>query len=92
MGPDANKLVYQAARAHDGPVIHLYLTCQPCVAAQDHPVLQNTIVGNMHIGHDQAILSHHSPVVGFGPLVNGYKLTDNGIIPNLNSGNLPFKL
>jgi hypothetical protein len=80
--PDLYKLVHSAHAANDRPVANGHMTRNLGVIAGNAIVANETIMGKMAIGHDEAVLTDHRLVTILGAPVHGHELPYGSPIPN----------
>jgi hypothetical protein len=73
MGADLYKLVHGTHTGQDSPVANHYVTCHLGIITHDTIISYDTIVGEVAIGLDQAVLADNRPIPVLCAPVNRHK-------------------
>ncbi len=80
MGAEVAELVHEGAAADDGEVVDDYLAGELCGIGYDDVVAHDTVVRDMGVCHDEAVIAHDGLAPGGGAAVDGYALAQHGIV------------
>jgi hypothetical protein len=72
-------------------VANVDVSGQVNIIGQDRMRTNNTVVGDMHIRHEEAMISNRSLETCFCSAIDGAILTDSNIIADFKRRTLPFK-
>src|SRR5436190_6537951 len=72
---DINELVNGSHTPNDRPVTNGHMASHLRIVAHDTVVTNNTVMGKMAIGHDQAVFANDRLISCLGATVHSYKLT-----------------
>ena len=88
------ELVPLGATADNGPVVHVGLAGNPYETHEDAVVPHPAVVRNMHIGHNQHVVSdlRHALSAGLRPAVDGGAFADGHPVSDFHPGHFPFEL
>ena len=86
MGPDAAELMHKCATADDREVIDLYLTCQLRAIRHNNVVMQDAIMRDMAVGHDQIVGTDDGFSFGSRTAMDGDELTEDTVIADDGPG------
>ena len=84
MRTDFSELLDGHESFQDGPVFDFDMACKIDIIGQDDPVSEAAVVGDVYVGHEQAIASDYGLVGVGGTSINGYELADGGAVANFN--------
>jgi hypothetical protein len=87
---DVYKLVNGAHTCQDREITKGNMPGHLCIVAHDAVVADHTIVGNMTVSHDEAIVANLGGPFIFAATVDRHKLTYSGIVADLNGGVFAF--
>ena len=78
--------------SQDGPVVDFRFSCYAYIAGKDAVVSDYTIVGDVHIGHNQGVAADPGDelAAGLGAPVDSGALAYGHVVTHLDIGNLPF--
>ena len=79
---DMAKLVYQTTAAYDSPVIYNDFACQLSSIGHDDMVMQYTVVCDVAVCHDEAVVAHNGFAFAGSTAVDSHELADSGVIAN----------
>jgi hypothetical protein len=68
------------------------MSCKGYGIHQDYVITDDTIVGDVYIGHDEAIRSDGGFAIGLGATVDGHTLSDGGAVAYFYSGGFTVEL
>ena len=86
MGPDAAELMHKCATADDREVIDLYLTCQLRAIRHNNVVMQDAIMRDMAVRHDQIVGTDDGFSFGSRTAMDGDELTEDTVIADDGPG------
>ncbi len=74
------ELVYQSAAADDGVVVDDDFAGELCGVGDDDVVAYAAVVGDVRVGHDQAVVAHDGAPFGGGATVDGDVFAQGGVV------------
>ena len=77
---DTYELVDQRATTKDRVVIDLYLACYLSSVAEDHVIAEDTVVGDVGVGHQQAVAPDDGTATGGCTPIDRRTLPYRGVI------------
>ena len=86
------ELVEQAGGRDNGVVINLHLTGKLCGIADDTAIADHTVVGHVHVLHQQVPATDNRLAFGSRTTTDGHILADGVVVTNLTGGFLTLEL
>lgn len=91
MSPDVGELVYEASAADDGVIVDDDFAGYLCRIGDNDVVADDTVVGDVRIGHDQAVAAYDGFTFGSGAAVHGDAFAQRGVVAYLRRGVFSLK-
>ena len=86
MGADMAELMHECATADDSEVIDLHLTCQLRAVRHNDVVMQDAIMRDMAVRHDQIVGANDGFSFGSSTAMDGDELTEDTVISDDSPG------